>query len=115
MSESPIRPSTLRGVKVTTAGHFDVRSTAEDEWRDDALCRNTDPELFFPIGTTGSAVVAITEAKRFCTSCTVSNACLDFALETNQDSGVWGGHSEEERRAIRRVRAAEARAARLSS
>ena len=102
-------------MNVTTTGHLDVRSTTEDEGRDDALCRNTDPELFFPIGTTGSAVVAIEEAKRLCTSCTVSNACLDFALETNQDSGVWGGHSEEERRAIRRVRAAEARAARLSS
>lgn len=99
---------------MTTTGHLDVRSTAEDEWRDDALCRNTDPELFFPIGTTGSAIVAIEEAKRLCTSCTVSNACLDFALETNQDSGVWGGHSEEERRAIRRVRAAETRATRLS-
>ena len=102
-------------MNVTTTGHLDVRSTAEDEWRDDALCRNTDPELFFPIGTTGSAVVAIEEAKRLCMSCTVSKECLDFVLETNQDSGVWGGHSEEDRRAIRRVRAAEARAARLSS
>ncbi len=35
--------------------------------------------------------------------------CLDFALSTNQDSGVWGGLSEEERRAIRRQRAAQAR------
>ena len=25
--------------------------------------------------------------------------CLDYALETNQDSGIWGGTSEEERRA----------------
>jgi WhiB family redox-sensing transcriptional regulator len=32
--------------------------------------------------------------------------CLEFALATNQDSGIWGGTSEEERRAIRRHRAA---------
>ena len=28
--------------------------------------------------------------------------CLDFALSTNQDSGIWGGTSEEERRMLRR-------------
>ena len=37
-------------------------------------------------------------------------ACLDFALATNQDSGIWGGLSEEERRVIRRKRAAAMRA-----
>ncbi|HET9547237.1 MAG TPA: WhiB family transcriptional regulator, partial [Desertimonas sp.] len=31
--------------------------------------------------------------------------CLEFALDTNQDSGIWGGLSEEERRVIRRQRA----------
>ena len=41
--------------------------------------------------------------------CSVRLECLDFALETNQDAGVWGGLSEEERRVIRRERAAEAR------
>jgi WhiB family redox-sensing transcriptional regulator len=44
---------------VTTTGYLEMPSTAQDEWRDDALCRNTDPELFFPIGTTGHAIVAI--------------------------------------------------------
>jgi WhiB family redox-sensing transcriptional regulator len=35
---------------------------------------------------------------------------LDFALATNQDSGIWGGLAEEERRVIRRERAAMLRA-----
>lgn len=87
-------------------------ATADDTWRDHALCRDTDPDLFFPVGTTGHALVAIDHAKRVCQQCTVTQECLDFALETNQDSGIWGGLSEEERRAIRRRRAAEARAAR---
>ena len=87
---------------------------AEYEWRDDALCRDTDPELFFPVGTTGVALVHIARAKEVCDECTVSGPCLDFALETNQDSGVWGGLTEEERRVIRRRRAAAARAARAS-
>ena len=82
---------------------------ADYSWRDLALCRDTDPELFFPVGTTGTALVQIERAKQVCNECQARVECLDFALTTNQDSGVWGGLSEEERRAIRRQRAARAR------
>lgn len=85
-------------------------AAADFEWRDQALCRDTDPELFFPVGTTGLALSAIDEAKQVCGECLVQAECLDFALDTNQDSGVWGGLSEEERRVIRRERAAARRA-----
>jgi len=84
---------------------------ADYSWRETALCRDTDPELFFPVGTTGMALVQIDRAKQVCGECTARAACLDFALETNQDAGVWGGLSEEERRVIRRRRAAHARRA----
>ena len=87
-------------------------AASEDTWRDHALCRDTDPELFFPIGSTGNALLAIDYAKRVCSQCAVVQECLDFALDTNQDSGIWGGLSEEERRAIRRQRAAAQRAVR---
>ena len=90
-------------------------AAAEDVWRDHALCRDTDPELFFPIGTTGQALVSIDHAKRVCDQCSVTSECLDFALDTNQDSGIWGGLSEEERRVIRRQRAAALRAARANA
>jgi WhiB family redox-sensing transcriptional regulator len=90
-------------------------ATAEDTWRDVALCRDTDPDLFFPVGTTGQALVSIDHAKRVCAECNVTQDCLDFALDTNQDSGIWGGLSEEERRAIRRQRAAALRAARAAA
>ncbi len=83
---------------------------ADHSWRDEALCRDTDPGLFFPVGTTGLALVAIDKAKQVCAECQVRTECLDFALETNQDSGIWGGLSEEERRVIRRRRAAARRA-----
>jgi WhiB family redox-sensing transcriptional regulator len=82
-----------------------------ENWRDAAACRSVEPDLFFPIGTTGTALDHIAAAKAVCATCPVTSACLEFALETNQDSGVWGGTSEEERRQMRRARARARRAA----
>jgi WhiB family redox-sensing transcriptional regulator len=73
-----------------------------DDWREHSACRDTDPDLFFPVGTTGPAIEQIDNAKAVCRVCDVQKACLEYALVTNQDSGVWGGTSEEERRALRR-------------
>ena len=74
-----------------------------DAWRDRAACRDTDPELFFPIGSTGSALDQIAAAKAVCSLCPAVEACLEFALATNQESGVWGGTSEDERRKLRKA------------
>ena len=74
------------------------------DWRHRAACRDVDPELFFPIGNTGPALMQIEEAKQVCRTCTVSDACLKWALESGQDAGVWGGLSEDERIDILRSR-----------
>ena len=84
---------------------------AADAWRDDASCRDTDPNLFFPVGTTGPALSQIEAAKTVCRQCAAQSDCLEYALSTNQDSGVWGGTSEEERRQLRRARARARRVA----
>ena len=73
-----------------------------EDWREHAACRDTDPSLFFPVGTTGPAVAQIASAKAVCRQCDAQSACLEFALTTNQDSGIWGGTDEEERRKLRR-------------
>ena len=83
--------------------------SADYTWRDQAMCRDTDPELFFPIGTTGQALLQIAKAKSVCCQCPVTVECLEFALETNQDTGIWGGNSEDERRHMRRTAAQQAR------
>lgn len=83
----------------------------DEDWRTLAACQDTDPDLFFPVGTTGPAIEQIANAKAVCDVCAVKDECLDFAIATNQDSGVWGGTSEEERRMIRRELAARARRA----
>jgi WhiB family redox-sensing transcriptional regulator len=79
-----------------------VLASADYTWRKSAICRDTDPDLFFPVGTTGYALVQIDKAKQVCAECPACDDCLQYALETNQDSGIWGGTSEEERRHIRR-------------
>ena len=75
----------------------------DDEWRRRALCRDTEPDLFFPVGTTGAALEQIEAAKQVCGGCEARDPCLEFALVTNQESGIWGGTSEEERRKLRKA------------
>ena len=71
-------------------------------WYDRAACQSEDPELFFPIGTTGPAQLQVLEAKRICARCPVQSECLRLAILIGMDYGVWGGTSEGERRALRR-------------
>ena len=66
-------------------------------WMSYSACQDTDPDLFFPIAAAGPALRQIAEAKAICARCPVLTDCLNYALETSQDTGVWGGTSEEER------------------
>jgi WhiB family redox-sensing transcriptional regulator len=78
------------------------------DWRHAAACRGEDPELFYPIGGTGPALLQIEDAKDVCRRCESIDRCLQFALEQGIDQGIYGGMSEDERRALKR-RAARAR------
>ena len=92
-----------------SSAHLLSLTIASDEWRRTAACRDTDPDLFFPVGTTGPAIEQIENAKSVCDACAAKEPCLEFALVTNQDSGVWGGTSEDERRKLRRAWVAKQR------
>ena len=73
------------------------------DWRLRAACRDTGPDLFFPVGLTGPAAVEDADAaKAVCRNCPVCAECLEFAMVSNQQAGVWGGATEEERRTLRR-------------
>jgi len=76
---------------------------SEMDWRVQAACRHADPELFFPEGTAGPALQAIAAAKQICFGCPVRARCLDWALDHPAASGIWGGRTEDERRAFRGV------------
>ncbi|MGV9348636.1 WhiB family transcriptional regulator [Streptomyces spiralis] len=83
-----------------------------DHWRDHAACRGQDPDLFFPIGTTGPALAQIEQAKAVCRRCPVQDRCLEWALNTDQTIGVWGATTESERRGLKRRRATARRRSR---
>lgn len=106
--------------RVSTKAQFTLEGTAGEGWRHRAACRPgelppTEPadlaeEIFFPVGSTGPSVAWIEDAKAICRRCPddVVASCLAFALEHGHEAGVWGGLSEDERRALKR-KAARAR------
>ncbi len=70
-----------------------------DDWRYRAACLHAEPDLFFPIGTTGPAEAQLVHAQRICLTCPVREACSQWAYDQHIEHGVWGGLSEEQRRA----------------
>jgi WhiB family redox-sensing transcriptional regulator len=82
-----------------------LRSTGAErtDWRDHAACRRLDPDLFFPVSTSGASLPQVETARRVCQGCPVLAPCLRWALDLGQVSGIWGGTTEDERRASRRV------------
>ena len=74
-----------------------VPITEERPWAAFAVCRDRDPDTFFPVTTDGER-----EAIRICEGCPVRLECLEFAMETRVRFGVWGGVSEKQRRSMRR-------------
>jgi WhiB family redox-sensing transcriptional regulator len=72
------------------------------DWRDQALCTQTDPEAFFPAQdvTTG---LTRRVTRRMCQDCPVRPECLEFALTLESvPAGIWGGMTERERRLLKR-------------
>jgi|SRR3954468_1115500 len=79
------------------------------DWRMLAACQDYDPEMFFPVADehTPKGAADLAKAKAVCATCPVRKACLTWALDTGQADGVWGGASEDERRAMRRAQREE--------
>ncbi len=68
-------------------------------WQKDSLCRQTDPEAFFPEKGGSTSM-----AKKVCSICEVKVECLEYALENDERFGVWGGLSERQRSKLQNIR-----------
>jgi WhiB family redox-sensing transcriptional regulator len=87
--------------------------TDDMEWQEQAACRDYDNELFFGPDHSESELEKQTRemrAKAVCKTCPVAAPCLEFAMETNQKYGIWGGLTDKERASLKRRRARARRA-----
>lgn len=82
------------------------------DWQEDAACRSYENIMFF--GEEGEAEldrqIRENRAKSVCQRCPVNEQCLEFAMETNQKYGIWGGLTDKERASLKRRRARARRA-----
>ena len=106
-------PSKARCRKGATLRPEDLfEQTADLEWQDDAACNAYDNVLFF--GEEGESEIDKQaregHAKSICQRCPVREPCLEFAMETNQKYGIWGGMNDKERASLKRRRARARRA-----
>lgn len=83
-----------------TQGQSTLTSDLGADWKLGAACAGFPNSVFFP----GSESPArdIERATAICSVCAVAERCLEYAFETNQRSGIWGGTTEDERRSLRR-------------
>lgn len=67
-------------------------------WAARGLCVNVDdPDVFYPAdGSRG------TKARRICDRCPVRAECLEYALASDEEFGIWGGLDPRERRNLKR-------------
>ena len=79
-----------------------IEDGGRQAWLDQAACRDTDPERFFP--EPGEQTKAA-EAKAICDSCQVRDHCLELAVKAagglDADHGVFGGTLPAERSRLR--------------
>jgi len=66
----------------------------QPDWQKDAVCKDADPELFFPEPKSGHAAKAL----RICRNCPVKLDCGIWAIDTDQPAGVWGGMTANQRK-----------------
>jgi hypothetical protein len=68
-----------------------------EPWTNGAVCRDADPDTFFPHPTD---VIGVKNAKRICVGCPVRNECARHAFVFDERFGIWGGLTERERRSL---------------
>lgn len=73
-----------------------------ETWRELALCKDRNTNDFYPEMGVKGAAKQVREMKVFCRQCSVILECLDYAIENDEQFGIWGGMTPKERARIRR-------------
>lgn len=64
-------------------------------WQLQANCDETNTELFF-----SKLESKVAKAKALCNNCVVADKCLQFAIDTKIEFGIFGGVTADERQAL---------------
>ena len=72
---------------------------ADVAWRSKGACQGLDAEIFYPENEDHAEF-----ALSVCGECAVRIACLEYALDTREQQGVWGGATARDRRKMLRQR-----------
>jgi WhiB family transcriptional regulator, redox-sensing transcriptional regulator len=78
--------------------HLPAGVTLDPQVLEDAACGEQDLQLFYPQPGDQRAERA---AKRICAACPVQQACLQMALDTNDEYAILGGTTPQERAQLR--------------
>lgn len=80
--------------------HADLRNGVMPEWMVEGACAQFGPRWFFPdedeLGR-GNKGTTYAEGRRVCADCPVRAECLQYALDTREPHGLWGGATPRER------------------
>ena len=74
------------------------------EWMLEALCRDMDPNLFYPDKSKTSSFDQLA-IRLTCAGCPVAEECLEYAIAIREPHGIWGGLNEVERKLMLERRA----------
>lgn len=73
-----------------------------EDWRDNALCKGKDTNLFYPEANVKGGKKQVADVKAICRMCLVSSECLAFAINNDEQFGIWGGLLPKERMKVRK-------------
>lgn len=79
--------------------------SADVEWslaRCEGVVRSSEDDVFFePDGAIGRPTAErVAAARRYCVACPIAVGCLQYAIDRNISTGVWGGADASERRKL---------------
>lgn len=102
-----------QGIHVGGRARDEISEIPQVPWMKRAACKGSkDPDQFFRERSEkkGKAQTVVkgtlkgntTSAKKLCSRCRVSSDCLLWALQNDEDFGIWGGSTPEERQVMKR-------------
>jgi WhiB family redox-sensing transcriptional regulator len=98
-------PEISPAIRITTAMAGSGGPMMDDtlpDWRAEAACVASDPDLFFPFAAGAVSARQANQARRICARCPVRAQCLKFAMDIPEAHGIWGGTTPQERLRQRR-------------